>query len=423
MSFCAAAVAQSFSDSVRINFRQSKIYLDPGYMDNRSALDGIGRRIERYKNPDSTFILTGVNVVGGASPEGSVKFNEWLSRKRAAKIFDYLSQSYNIPDSITSFTFLGRDWGGLRDLVRADNKVPYRDEVLDLLDEIIRSYDGSSETEAAGNLRKIKRLRAGVPYTYMYRHLFPTLRASKLLLNFSRPKPVVTLPPPPVVVSDTLERVYIDCIPDTIVVHDTIYIERVVFLENPCRPFYMDIRTNMLYDALAVPNIGAEFYLGKNLSIVGNWMYAWWKTDRRHRYWRTYGGDIALRYWFGTKANEKPLTGHHIGLYGGILTYDFEWGGKGYMGGLPGGTLWDKSNHFVGVEYGYSMPIAPRFNIDFNIGIGYLGGEYREYIPMDDCYVWQATKYRHWFGPTKAEVSLTWLIGCDNYNRKKGGDK
>ena len=50
----------------------------------------------------------------------------------------------------------------------------------------------------------------------------------------------------------------------------------------------------MLYDALLVPNIGVEFYLGKDWSMSANWMYAWWKTDRRHWYWRTYGGDIAI---------------------------------------------------------------------------------------------------------------------------------
>ena len=88
----------------------------------------------------------------------------------------------------------------------------------------------------------------------------------------------------------------------------------------------------MLYDALLVPNIGVEFYLGKDWSVGANWMYAWWKTDRRHWYWRTYGGDMVIRKWLGKAAKEKPLTGHHLGLYGQIFTYDFETGGKGYMG-------------------------------------------------------------------------------------------
>ena len=141
-------------------------------------------------------------------------------------------------------------------------------------------------------------------------------------------------------------------------------------------------------------------------------MYAWWKSDRRHRYWRTYGGDIEGRYWLGRKAKEKPLQGHHIGLYAQLVTYDFEWGGRGYLG--------DKWSYGGGISYGYSHPIARRLNLDFTLGIGYLGGEYKEYLPIDNCYVWQVTKQRHWFGPTKAEISLVWLIGRDNTNRKGG---
>ena len=78
----------------------------------------------------------------------------------------------------------------------------------------------------------------------------------------------------------------------------------------------------MLYDALLVPNGGLEIYLGKNWSIDAYWMYAWWKSDRVHNYWRTYGGDVELRKWLGSAARRKPLTGHHIGAYAQIVTYD-----------------------------------------------------------------------------------------------------
>jgi hypothetical protein len=61
--------------------------------------------------------------------------------------------------------------------------------------------------------------------------------------------------------------------------------------------------------------------------------------------------------------------------------------------------------------------------MDFTLGAGYFGGKYYEYVPLDGCYVWQCTKKRNWVGPTKLEVSLVWLIGCDNYNKKKGGNK
>lgn len=91
------------------------------------------------------------------------------------------------------------------------------------------------------------------------------------------------------------------------------------------------------------------------------------------------------------------------------------------MGGKPGGTLWDKMNYSVGLEYGYSLPIARRLNLDFGIGVGYWGGKYHKYAPIDGHYVWKETRRRHWFGLTEAEISLVWLLGRGNYNEKKGG--
>lgn len=86
----------------------------------------------------------------------------------------------------------------------------------------------------------------------------------------------------------------------------------------------------------------------------------------------------------------------------------------------PGGTLWDKMNYAVGIEYGYSLPVGRRLNLDFVLGVGYWGGEYQKYDPIDNHYLWKETRQRHWVGPTKAEVSLVWLIGRGNYNEKGG---
>ena len=177
-------------------------------------------------------------------------------------------------------------------------------------------------------------------------------------------------------------------------------------------PVHMSLQSNLLYDAILIPNIGAEIYLGANFSVDANWHYAWWRIDKKHYYWRTYGGDIALRWWFGRNSRVKPLTGHHIGAFGQMITYDFEFG--------KNGVLADRWSWTAGLEYGYSLPIAERLNLDFTLGLGYHWGEFYEYKPIDNHYVWQATKHRQYMAPTKFEVSLVWLIGCDNYNKWEG---
>lgn len=406
-------------DSVKIHFRQGHSAFDPLYRGNGEALKAFASRLDVIRR-DSLCRIRSIRIVGGASPEGSTTLNKQLSDKRAGHIFDFLKRQISLDGIPLEIDSRGIDWQGLTELVEHSD-MRWRDEVLHILHNT-PEWITRGGVVVDGRKRQLANLHGGQAWNYMYEHFFPTLRGSsmKLICDLEHLKPVperkpellTPLPPPP---PDTVVIVRTD----TVCVHDTLYVA------SPCpeRNFYMAAKTNMLYDCLLVPNAGLEFYLGGNMSIAANWMYAWWKTDRRHRYWRVYGGDLALRWWFGRAAAEKPLTGHHIGVYGQLLTYDFEFGGKGQIAGVPGGDLWDKANWAAGVEYGYSLPIARRLNIDFTVGLGYMGGTYYEYTPIDNCYVWQATKQRHWWGPTKLEVSLVWLLGHGNFNAGKGGER
>lgn len=407
-----AQTVYSKKDSVKIYFGQGKSNLDPAFGGNMSSLNRIADSLPAiYTAP--TYRLRKVLILGGASPEGSIAVNKRLSEKRAMVLFEHLSGYDVLPDSLKTIDFVGRDWNGLIELVENDPGVPYKEETLLLLREI--AHEAQQGISLKGDhYHRLKSLHSGIPYNYMYKKLFPELRVSWLYLWYEKVwNPILPKSVP------IQENLCINFLPDTVSVH--------IIHTNPaptckkCKTFYMDIRTNMLYDALLLPNIGMEFYLGENWSVTADWMYGWWKTDRKRWYWRAYGGDIAIRKWLGKASRKKPLTGHHLGLYGQIFTYDFEAGGRGYMGGKPGGTLWDKMNYATGIEYGYSLPIAKRLNIDFAVGIGYWGGTYYEYTPCDEHYVWQSTKQRCWIGPTKADVSLIWLIGRENFNGNKGG--
>ena len=408
------AIARSECDSVRIYFRQGHSVLEPGLHGNREALKRIADSLRTYAGP--TGRLRRIEVTGGASPEGPVLLNKRLSEKRAKALLEHLSREGGIPDSLLSFTCLGRDWGVLIRVVENDPGEPCRDAVPELLRENAeRCRCGEKAGDA--NAARLAHFKEGEPYRYMYRKLFPELRATQLCLRYettpvrqqpiaagvSFPKPVLRTPAP--LSAPVSAPAFAGHTPRT------------------RRPFYMAVKTNMLYDAIAVPNIGAEFYAGRNWSVGANWMYAWWNSNRQHNYWRIYGGDLSVRKYFGRRAAEKPLTGHHLGLCGQLFTYDFETGGRGYMGGKPGSTLWDKMNYAASLEYGYSLPVGRRLNLDFSIGVGYWGGEYQKYLPKESHYVWTETRQRHWFGPTKAEISLVWLLGRGNYNAKKGGKR
>lgn len=401
---------ECITDSVEINFRVSKWDLDRSIGNNDSVLNAIDRRLSTvFVAPFHS--LTHVSIIGGASPEGPLKFNEFLSEHRAAALFDYLSKYRPLTDADKTYTFLGRDWEGVYRLALRDLNIPYRTETLTLLQNIADTKRQTG-SEPPRSLERLKALHSGEPYRYLLLNIFPKVRASKVVIDYQRIlRPEIT---DTVFVVQT-DTVYIE---RETIVHDTIYIAC-----PPCRPFYMDIRTNMLYDVLALPNIGVEFYLGKNISVGGNWLYAWWSKNAIHRFWRAYGGEVFSRWWFGREAYQKPLTGHHIGVYGQFYTYDFEWGGDGEMGGKPKGTLWERGLWGVGVEYGYSLPIKRRLNIDFTLGLGYTSGEYHKYKPENGRYVWQQSYRRKLFFPTKLAIALVWLIGCDNYNRPKTANR
>lgn len=385
---------------IKIYFHCGASTFDGTFQKNSARLKAFVSEARALQTFDEISIQ-GLRVTAGASPEGNTDFQKILSERRGEHVASLLKSSgLNIACPI-EFSFLGIDWEGLARLVEISS-MPWRNDILTILHNTPEWISKNGQV-VDGRKRQLQILAGGRAWHYMEKHFFPELRRARVELLYSRiPSQAISLKQVDTIVVSRRDTV-------VSVQRDTVYVRDSVV---PIRqPFYMGLRTNMLYDIALVPNIGAEFYVGKGWSIGGNWMYAWWKNDKRHRYWRLYGGELGIRKYFGRRASEKPLTGYHLGLYGLMLTYDFETGGRGCQ---------SKCSYGMGIEYGYSLPIGRRLNFDFGIGIGYFGGEYKKYDPIDDHYVWKETRQRHWFGPTKAEISLVWLIGHGNYNEKGG---
>ena len=180
-------------------------------------------------------------------------------------------------------------------------------------------------------------------------------------------------------------------------------------------PYVLHLRTNLLYDVLAVPNIGAEFGVNDRMSIVGNVMLDWIGISTKQFYWRIFSGDLEWRYWLGADESTFLRKGHHLGVYAAFYRYDVELGTlDGEMGDF---------NYGGGVSYGYSAPLSRSLSLDMSIGIGYMGGKYKKYKYIDGRYVWQSDDHKNYFGPTKAEVTLVWHweLPKRKSTAKKGG--
>lgn len=400
LSASLVAAAQEQTTEFTVDFPTGSSVIEPYVGMNARSIVHLTEYLDAVRK-DPELRLRDISVYGTVSPEGNADFNRRLSDNRRQAVVDLLTGRLGVSRDIITLSDAYIQWDLLKSMMDVVDE-PWAREVVRAIDE---------NSDDASRLAAIKRLNGGRTYKRLLKDYFKQMRtASAIVVTVDR-VPRVTIEEP------KEEKVFIDNGPG-------VYIEETEteVVEEPAdegRKFYMDLRTNLLYDAALVPNIGVEFYLGKNFSIGANWQYAWWSKNSKHRYWRMYGGDVNARYWFGPQAKNKPLTGHHAGIYGQVATYDVEFGNRGWMGGKPGKNIFHRASWGAGIEYGYSLPVGKRINFDFTIGIGYFGGKVLEYNVIDGHYVWQGTKQFNWFGPTKAEISLVWLIGNGNVNVKK----
>ena len=175
-------------------------------------------------------------------------------------------------------------------------------------------------------------------------------------------------------------------------------------------PAAVQLHTNIVYDALACPNIGVEIQTDLGLAWQLDYTGAWWNNDGRHRYFSNYFFMTEMRYYLAKPVMEMPYYGHHIGMYGQMATFDFEFGGKGYMSR-------DLDFSFaVGLSYGYSKRLSRRWNIDCTVGFGFIHAQYDSYVPQEDGEGYRRTETRrlNFFGPTKVEAKLVYNINYSN---------
>lgn len=403
--FCACAFVLSLKaqegdgrrerDTLTLYFDQGQTHIK-GYTDTEHSLEARLQKL-RLRSDKSQFGIRAISLGASTSPEGNSQSNRLLAQSRANTLKDYLRVA--LPSlSLDSISVVDLSWSTFEELL-CQSTLAHKEEALDVVRNtpiwVVRSGKVVDSRK-----RRLMTLDNGHFWQQIYEDLFPRLRFARVIVEYQAPEEEEGTTVPPTDVATRQEM-----LPS---------IEAPINLKDEIRTIPVGIRTNLLYDAILIPNVGFEFSMGNRWSIVGSWAYSWWHSDRKHYYWRLYGGDLEFRRYWGKRGEwyglERPFTGHHLGVYAGLVTYDFELGGRGYLG--------EHWSYYGGVSYGYSLPIGKRLNLDFTLGIGYLGGRYKEYLPDDDCYVWQVTKQRNYIGPTKAEISLVWLLDFTRKLRK-----
>lgn len=394
--------------------------MEPELRGNRETLEGLVVRLEAFGD-DTAGCVSQLSLRGNASPDGTAAANVRLTRKRVEAVLSYLRQRVEIPDELVEVQANGFDWEGLQLRVEDDPECPARQEVLEVLSDTPEwMYDAQGRI-VDGRRKRLMDLRGGVPYGYLAEKVFPDLRNVSIILygqgdqlqaQKEAPDPsdgraqvtvvgrgsdtqAVAGPMGEAVPEQTSSGKDPEGVRKEEIAGDT--------LVQP--PWHrLAIKTNLFYDAILMPSLEVEYRIDDRWSVAVEGSVAWWKRDRRHKYYQIATILPEGRYWFGTK---KPWHGHYVGVFAGGSWYDLENGERGYKGEF----------FTTGASYGYMFPIGRSLSIEAGLGVGFLYTTYEEYLPIDGHYVYQQTSRTNWFGPVKVKLALVWRL----WDGKKGG--
>lgn len=168
-------------------------------------------------------------------------------------------------------------------------------------------------------------------------------------------------------------------------------------------------KTNLLYGGYTyTPNLGLEIGLGKHTTLELSGGYNPWNLDglkndnKKLVHWmvqpefRYFLCERFNGHFFGVHAlgGQYNIAGHELPLLLGKGSKDFR-----HEGSALG----------AGISYGYQLVMGKRWNLEFTIGIGYAHLRYDKYN-CPKCGEKLGTFTRNYFGPTKAGISLIYII-------------
>lgn len=168
------------------------------------------------------------------------------------------------------------------------------------------------------------------------------------------------------------------------------------------------LKSNLLSDAALSPNLGMEIGLAPKWTLdVSGQLNAWTVKDRRWKHWIV---QPEARYWFC-----RRFAGHFLGVHalGGQFNFGNWKHGKNFLG-TDFSRLKDRRYQGwgagAGVAYGYAWPVHPHWNIEAELGLGWIYTRYDAY-PCSECgSKIVSDKSHNYFGPTKLALNIVYIF-------------
>lgn len=169
------------------------------------------------------------------------------------------------------------------------------------------------------------------------------------------------------------------------------------------------IKTNLLYGGLTLtPNLGAEFGIGPKVTLDISGGYNPWNregslTDNKKLvHWLV---EPELRYWLCNKFNGHFFGVHLLYSQYNISEHNLPW----LLGKHSGQYRFEGDAAGGGISYGYQFALSSRWSLEATIGVGYARLWYDKYN-CHKCSEKLGTGHRNYFGPTRAGISIIYII-------------
>lgn len=279
-----------------------------------------------------------------------------------------------------------------------------------------------------GRKQSVMNLQGGKIWWILFDKLFPMLRRATITVRYTQDQPLPEVqspsPAPLAEVQQSGERAAeIPALPQRVIeskIGNKISIE-----PQPRKPLFA-LKTNLLYDAATLINLGIEIPIGERFSIAADATFPWWQSRKNDITIQMLAGTVEGRYWFGKRAERLPMTGLFAGVFAGGGYFDFQLGKLSDTKGVQGDIFF-----MGGLSAGYAHTISNRLRMEYSLGLGYMQCEYRKYETAKDTrfgdikvfpYPWEVKRTSVLF-PLKASVSLVWMLYSKKGAAEKGGAK
>lgn len=186
-----------------IDFIVDRTELRPDYRRNEQELKRMTASIDSVVY-DKSIEIKSISLHGYASPESPYSHNVDLSLGRVRTIRDYLKNHYKLQSSVFTLKNTPEDWGNLRDFIKKNDprrvkddvwyestsiietpEVPdyvkeHTEELLEVISAVIDDKKDPDKMEL-----ELKRVGGGAPYKWLKDHVYPGLRHTDYIIEYS----------------------------------------------------------------------------------------------------------------------------------------------------------------------------------------------------------------------------------------------